>query len=86
MTPLAIAAIVVGLAALWTLRDVVLRLHRGSEAREAIETARAAEARCVALEASLAARLEEHGAVIARVKAEHESLKGRLAFEGGRRR
>lgn len=85
MIALSIALAVVGLAALWTARDVALRLHRGSEARNAMLVARAAEEGTKAACVETAAKVDALAAVVERVKSEHESIKARVTFGGGRR-
>lgn len=84
MIALSIALALSCLAGLWTVRDVVLRLHRGSEADEALRAAReaqeAVEARCGASEA----RVTEALATVERVEGEWRSVKAGLQF-GGRR-
>lgn len=85
MIALSIALGLVGLAALWTARDVVLRLHRGSEARAAIDTAEAARREVEAARAALDAAIAKHGATLEKVRSELESVKAHAAFGGGRR-
>lgn len=96
MIPLSVALALVGLAALWTVRDVALRLHRGSEAREAIEAAQRTEAsvhaavaavdeRATAWTEEANAKLAEHAKTIEAMKREHEAMKARLVM-GGRQR
>src|SRR5690606_26511943 len=95
MTTLSIALAVVGLAALRTARDVVLRLHRGSEARAALEEARHARQLAEATQASTQATSDAAAARVdalatelreewERVRSEHVVIKARLAM-GGRR-
>jgi len=81
---LSIALGVVGLAALWTARDVILRLHRGSEAREALDAARAAETAAREAATATGAEVAKVRAEVERVRAELSSVKAGAVF-GGRR-
>lgn len=86
MIAASIALAVVGLAALWTLRDVALRLHAGSEARAAIVIAKAAQEAAESACAEMAGRVDAAEKTLAKVKSEHETLKAGRAFGGGGRR
>lgn len=85
MIALSIALGIVGLAALWTARDVFLRLHEGSEARDAIETAKAVASLAAEHERAADAKIAAQAAEIEKMRAEHVAMKARLAM-GGRPR
>lgn len=85
MIPLSIALALVGLAALWTARDVVLRLHRGSEASEALRVAQEAREAIAAEVEARAAWEREMREEWERVRSEHVQVKARVSGIGGRR-
>lgn len=84
MIALSIALALVGLVALWTARDVLLRIHRGSEATEALRVAREAQAAVQAAReaaerdgAGLAAKMHE-------IEGDMTALKASGLFRGRR--